>query len=109
MKRMRGPAPSRRAQALPVQGRGKIGVGGHAGEAEFVEQKAEVRRRAGGVVLSSHGFLGVGNSTNDMGLQVRFSNPIARASRRVAQLEGAIRRHRKGREVMISLTRTEPR
>jgi hypothetical protein len=56
MKRMRRPTAPRRTQTLSVQGRGKIGIGRHAGEAQFVEQKAKVRRRVGSAVLGSHGF-----------------------------------------------------
>ena len=51
------PSAACRPDALAVQGGGEIGIGGHPGRAQLVEQKAELCRRrgpfAGGV---SHGL-----------------------------------------------------
>lgn len=51
-----GPASANGADALPIQGRSEIVIGGHTGRAQLVEQEAEVRRRRhGDAVRSSHG------------------------------------------------------
>jgi hypothetical protein len=61
VKVMRRPAPTRGADALPVQRGGKIGVGGHARRAQLVEQEAQMGRcRGAGAMVGSHGRKGVG-------------------------------------------------
>jgi hypothetical protein len=48
---VRFPAAASRPEALAVQGRSKIDIGGHANGAQFIEQEAELRRgRRGGSV-----------------------------------------------------------
>jgi hypothetical protein len=47
VERMRAPATVCRPQTLAVQGGGKIGIGRHAGTAQFIEQETQHGRRKG--------------------------------------------------------------